>query len=472
MPATIHTIARTAVSSVLTVLTAMAATLLPAACGSGVSELTTHLHPGVLPDTLRVATLYSPTSYFIYREEPMGYDYGLVSRFAADKGMTLDLVIAHNLTSMIEMLDSGKVDLIAYDIPVTAEYKKSVLACGPENETYQVLVQPRKSGVELITDVTQLVGRDVYVENNSKYMYRMLNLNDELGGGINIHSIDRDTLITEELIEMVSDGSIPLTVVDSDIARLNKTYYRDLDITLKLSFAQRSSWGVTPANSWLADTIDTWLSQEQPRNTQAQLLKRYFELSKNELSIYTIDLSHGRISPYDDTFRRYAATAGTDWRLLAAQGFIESKFDSTVVSWAGARGIMQIMPVTARAYGHTPEEIVHPETGIATAAKIMRDLDRSLAKTVKDSIERRKFVIGAYNSGVAHIYDAIALAQKYGYDQTVWDGNVATALLMKANPEYYNDPVCRFGYFRGRQTITYVRHVMEFYERCKQNIPQ
>ena len=133
---------------------------------------------------------------------------------------------------------------------------------------------------------------------------------------------------------------------------------------------------------------------------------------------------------------------------------------------------MQIMPGTARAYGHTPEEIVHPETAIATAVKIMRDLDRSLAKTVKDSIERRKFVIGAYNSGVAHIYDAIALAQKYGYDPTVWDGNVATALLMKANPEYYNDPVCRFGYFRGRQTVIYVRHVMEFYERCKQNIPQ
>ena len=47
-----------------------------------------------LPDTLRVATLYSPRSYFIYRDEPMGYDYSLISQFAEDKGMQLSLEVA------------------------------------------------------------------------------------------------------------------------------------------------------------------------------------------------------------------------------------------------------------------------------------------------------------------------------------------------------------------------------------------
>ena len=173
-----------------------------------------------LPDTLKVVTLYSPTSYFIYRDEPMGYDYTLVDSLAKQKGMVLDLQVARSLSSAIAMLDSGKVDLIAYDVPITEHYLKYVVPCGPENYTSQVLVQPKVQGQAPITDVTELVGREVYVEKDSKYLRRLNNLNDELGGGIIIHEVDGDTLITEDLIEMVSDGKIPLSVVDSDIARL------------------------------------------------------------------------------------------------------------------------------------------------------------------------------------------------------------------------------------------------------------
>ena len=95
----------------------------------------------------------------------------------------------------------------------------------------------------------------------------------------------------------------------------------------------------------------------------------------------------------------------------------------------------------------------------------MKSLDTSLAKKVPDPEERRKFTLAAYNSGIAHIYDAIALAAKYGKNPQVWDGNVADALLMKSKPEYYNDPVCKYGYFRGKETTAYVRKVMDFYNR-------
>ena len=422
------------------------------------------------PDTLRVGTLYSPTSYFIYREETMGYDYDLVSRLAADKDIKLDIQVASNLNSLVEMLDSGYIDLIAYEIPITSEYKSRVLPCGLENITYQVLVQP-KSGEQRINDVTELVGKDVYVEKNSKYQYRLENLNNELGGGINIHPIDNDTLISEELIAMVSERTIPLTIVDSDIARLNKTYFNDLDITIKVSFPQRSAWGVAPSKSWLADSINQWIGQEQPKKMQAWLLKRYFELSKNELSFSNFKFKDGHISPYDNLFKKYAKEIDWDWRLLAAQGFTESHFDTTVVSWAGARGIMQIMPSTARAYGLNESKMANPEASISTAVKIIKTLDKSLSKYAPDEKERLKFIVAAYNSGIAHVYDAIALAKKYGKNPQVWDGNVAETILLKAKPEYYNDEVCKYGYFRGRQTVTYVEQVMKFYERCKQKEP-
>ena len=420
-----------------------------------------------LPDTLRVATLYSPEAYFIYRGQEMGYDYELVTALAADKEIALKMEIAPSLSRAIEMLDSGYVDLIAYEVPITAEYKDRVVPCGPENITTQVLVQPKKGETELITDVTDLVGKDVYVESDSKYEARIRNLNQEVGGGINIHTVNRDTMITEDLIAMVSEGKIPLTVVDSDIARINKTYYNDLDITLPLSFEQRSSWAVSPDKAWLGDSINAWLNSDKPREEQAQLLKRYFELSKNDPNSKFYALNGAGVSPFDHLFKRYADEYDWDWKLLASQAYVESKFDSTAVSWAGARGMMQIMPRTAKGYGATAKSVMKNDVAIETALKFLNDLDKQLTPLVPDEKERKKFVIASYNSGLGHVKDAINLAKKYGLNPQKWDNNVAKAMLWKSNPKYYKDPVVRFGYSRGRETYDYVNRVYSFYNKAR-----
>ena len=422
-----------------------------------------------LPDTLKVVTLYSPTSYFIYRDESMGYDYTLVDSLAKQKGMVLDLQVARSLSSAIAMLDSGKVDLIAYDVPITEHYLKYVVPCGPENYTSQVLVQPKVQGQAPITDVTELVGREVYVEKDSKYLRRLNNLNDELGGGIIIHEVDGDTLITEDLIEMVSDGKIPLTVVDSDIARLNRTYYPALDIDLPVSFAQRASWAVAPDKKWLADSINNWFAQASPQETNKELLKQFFEQSKFTPTV-RFDFSKGYISQYDNLFKKYAPNIGWDWRLMAAQAYQESKFKPNARSWVGARGLMQIMPATARGYRTKVSQLNNPETSVKVATQLLDDLDGYLLKHVPNDAERRKFVIAAYNVGIAHVYDAIALAKKYGLNPEVWDDNVSKAILMKMNPKYYNDPVVKYGYCRGTETVDYVKKITNFYEHARREI--
>lgn len=432
-----------------------------------------HLVAAQLPDTLIVGTLYSPTSYFYYKEDTMGYEYERICNFARDKKLATRFVIAHNMEAAIAMLDSGTIDVIAYEIPVTAEYRNRVLSCGTENITHQILVQPRSD--TMVTDVTQLIGRDVYVERNSKYEARLRNLDDELGGGIRIHTVEEDTLIADDLVEMVANGELPLTIVDSDIARLNRTYYNNIDISLEVSFPQRSAWAVKKGNQWLADTITAWARGEQAKPAYKLILKRYFELSKRgitdddpEIVSVSDNLRRGFISPYDNIFRHHAATIGWDWRMLAAQAWVESKFRNDVVSWAGARGLMQLMPRTARAYGITLEEATDPDKNVGAAVRSISDLDRSLTRLVPDPKERLNFIIAAYNSGIGHIYDAIALARKYGKNPALWFDNVEEAVLWKANPEFYNDPVCRFGYFRGRQTVDYVRNVTRYYQLyCK-----
>ena len=454
--ASYHTITATAVLAAVAVLSS---------CSDNKADRSEHR----LPDTLKVATLYSPTSYFIYRGEPMGYDYTLVDSLAEQKGMVLDLKAVRSLSEAIAMLDSGKVDLIAYDVPITEHYLKYVIPCGPKNYTTQVLVQPKVQGEAPVTDITQLIGKDVYVEKDSKYLRRMHNLNDELGGGIEIHEVDGDSLITEDLIAMVNDGKIPMTVVDSDIARLNKTYYPGLDIEVPVSFAQRSSWAVAPDKAWLADSIDAWFAMCEPQEINKDLLKQFFEQAKYSPTI-KFDFSKGYISKYDDLFKKYAPNIGWDWRLMAAQAYQESRFRPNARSWAGARGLMQIMPRTARGYRTSVAQLNNPETSVKVATKLLDDIDSYLIKYVPNDKERLKFVIAAYNVGIAHVYDAIALADKYGLDPQVWDGNVSKAILMKMNPKYYNDPVVKYGYCRGSETVDYVDKITNFYEHARREI--
>lgn len=128
---------------------------------------------------------------------------------------------------------------------------------------------------------------------------------------------------------------------------------------------------------------------------------------------------------------------------------------------------MQLMPKTAVAQGCPEAMITDPEMNVKAAVNCIKALDRALTSKVPDKTERMKFVLAAYNSGIAHIQDAIALAGKYGMDPAVWDGNVRQALMMKSRPEYYNDPVVKYGFFRAAQTVEYVDKVLDTFARYK-----
>ena len=417
---------------------------------------------------LRVLTLSSSTSYFLYKGEERGYEYELAKRLADDLGVELKVIVAHNILQLTQMLHDNEGDLIAYDIPITGDTKTQLRHCGPERINAQVLVQ---SAQNPITDVVELVGKDVYVERGTKYEERINNLNSELGGGINIHCIDRDTIVTEDLIEMVSKGEIAYTLADETLARLNRTYYNNINIFLAVSFPQRSQWAVRNDSPQLAQAIDEWAANNSETDEIRAISKRYFESSKQYANSSILSVAEGRISEYDEIFKREAAQIGWDWRLLASIAYHESRFDPTVVSWAGAKGIMQLMPATAAAFGLGLDSIAIPEPNVRAAVKSLKSVENSMQR-IKDNDERMKFILAAYNCGVGHVFDAIALAEKYGKDTQTWYGGVEEAILMKTNPEYYNDEVCRFGYLHGRQTTAYVREVINLYNYYCEKIPK
>ena len=187
---------------------------------------------------------------------------------------------------------------------------------------------------------------------------------------------------------------------------------------------------------------------------------------------FDFDLRNGYASPYDGLFKTHAEGSRWDWRLLAAQGFAESRFKPTAKSWAGASGLMQIMPATGRQFGLKKSEMFNPDRSIETAVKILDYYDNMMAKKVPDPQERIKFTLASYNAGAGHVLDAIKLAEKYGLDPTVWDDNVEKGMLMKMNKKYYRDPVVRHGYSRGRETVDYVDRIYAYYDQVRSRIPR
>ena len=416
---------------------------------------------------LVVLTLYSSTSYFIYRGLDMGFQYELSEQFAKSLGVKLKVKVARNPRDLIRKLQAGEGDLIAYTLPVTKEWKDSLLYCGEDVITHQVIVQRSGRREKPLKDVTELIGKDVYVKPG-KYHERLVNLDKELGGGIRIHVVRGDSVSSEDLIAQVAQGEIPYTVADNDIARLNRTYYPNLNISLAISFDQRSSWAVRLDCPQLARAVNEWHRTNAASPDYTASMKRYFEISKATPHTPILSLREGKISHYDHLFKKYAKEIGWDWRLLASLAYTESNFDTTAVSWAGARGLMQLMPSTARAMGVPEGKEYNAEESVKAAVKYI-GLTAESFKHLPEK-ERVNFVLASYNSGIGHVLDAMALAEKYGKDKHVWKDNVEKFILLKANEEYFTDSVCKFGYFRGTETYNFVRDITRRYELYKKKI--
>lgn len=416
---------------------------------------------------LVVLTLYSSTSYFIYRGQDMGFQYELSEQFAQSLGLKLRIEVARNVNELIEKLLAGKGDLIAYNLPITKELKDSLIYCGEEVITHQVIVQRTNGQTKPLQDVTELIGKDVYVKPG-KYYERLINLDKELGGGIHIHKVTNDSVSAEDLIMQVSQGKIPYTVADNDLAQLNKTYYPNLNINLSISFDQRASWAVRKNCPQLAEAADKWHQENMTSPAYTASMKRYFEISKAFPHSPILSLKEGKISYFDKLFKKYAPEINWDWRLLASLAYTESNFDTTAVSWAGARGLMQLMPATARAMGLPAGKEHNPDESIKAAIKYINATAKSFASVPKE--ERINFVLASYNSGIGHVLDAMALAEKYGKNKNIWQDHVENFILLKSNEEYFTDPVCKNGYFRGIETYNFVRDVTSRFEQYKKKI--
>jgi len=225
---------------------------------------------------------------------------------------------------------------------------------------------------------------------------------------------------------------------------------------------RKYQWAVQTANTELADTLNRWFNPHLVPQIQRE---EAFLLSSKSVvrRVYSpmLNRSGGVISHYDGFFKQYAPMARFDWRLMAAQCYQESTFDPRARSWAGACGLMQIMPRTAAHLGLAMGDIYDPERNIAASAKYLQELGAHFSD-IQNPVERSYFVLASYNGGFFHIRDAMALARKYGRNPYRWS-DVSEYVLKLSNPQFYRDPVVKYGYMRGAETADYVERIRARY---------
>lgn len=422
---------------------------------------------------LKVVVDYNSTNYFIYRGKPMGYQYDLIQALCKDLEVKPEITISNNLAESFEGLNNGTYDLIAKNLTVTRDRQQEVAFTRPLKQTRQVIVQRRRNTNNdslYVKSTLQLANKTVHVQLNTTYYNRLLNLSEEIGEEINV--VQDSVNGVEQLIGMVSRGEIDYTVCDENVALLNRSYYPNLDVSLKISFPQNIAWAIRPESTKLREYLDNWIDTFKVTNEYRQIYNQYFVSARTSgrFNSEYHSISGGRISEYDEIVKEIANQHGWDWRLISSIMYHESRFKHDAESWSGAIGLMQLMPATAEALG--VEDISDPRQNIEGGVLLLNWLNEQMIKSVPDSTERIKFILASYNIGLGHVKDARRLASKYGKDDKVWENSVDYYLKNKSAEKYIDDPVVNWGYARGEEAYNFVNRVIGNYEHYLNLIPE
>ncbi len=425
---------------------------------------------------LIAVTNFNSLNYYIYRGETMGYQYEMLKSFATYLDVPVEIKVEPDLSKCMDLLYEGKVDLIAMGLATTSKRKKYFDFSDPLLITRQVLVQKLPKNWQqmrtlneiesnLLRSSLELANKAVHVRAGSVYKRKLENLSNEIGDTIYVIEDQREV---DELIEAVAKGEISYTVADEYLAIANKQNYPEIDYGMPLSFDQKIAWAFRKEQTnELRDELNNWLKEFNGSAESKNIYRKYFESIRSKYMLQSDyhSSSGGRLSMYDGALREVARDIGWDWRLLASLVYQESTFKPDAESWTGAYGLMQLMPSVMQQFGI--DATSSPAEQIQVGGKYILYLDRLIPETVTDTLERAKFVLAAYNTGVGHVLDARRLAEKYGKNPNIWTDNVDFFARNKSRPSFYNDPVVYYGYARGEETYTFVNDIIERYENYK-----
>ena len=407
---------------------------------------------------LRVVTRNSPATYFQDRNGETGFEYELVKRFADDLGVKLEIETADNLDDLFSQLGKPSGPVLAAAGLVSSEQRKGQARFShPYLEVTPQIIY--RNGKTRPTNAAGLVGKRILVLKGSSHAEQLAELKKQYPG---LEYEESDQVEVVDLLRMVDEGQIDLTLVDSNELAMNQVYFPNVRVAFDLGDSRDQRWAVAAGeDNSLLNEINEFLDKVQKNGTLQRLKDRYYGHVDvlGYVGAYTFAQHlQERLPRFEKHFRTYAKQEQVDWRLLAAIGYQESMWQPEVTSKTGVRGLMMLTQRTAQAMGVSNR--LDPVQSIRGGAKYFMHVKEQLDDSIKEP-DRTWFALAAYNVGGGHLDDARKLAEREGLNPDKWL-DVKKMLPRLSQKKWYSKT--RYGYARGGEPVHFVANIRRYYD--------
>jgi membrane-bound lytic murein transglycosylase MltF len=303
-----------------------------------------------------------------------------------------------------------------------------------------------------VASLDELSGREVFVRPSSSYAehIKKLNAHFKAAGKPPLEILPApETLEDGDILEMVSAGLAPATVVDDFVADLYTQVFPNLrkhsDIA---SQPGEMAWAFRKGSPKLAAAVNAFVKTHQQGSLAGNvLINKYLKTTKWVKNARS-DEDRQRFMSMVGLFQKYSGRYDLDYLLMGAQGYQESGLDQSKRSHVGAIGVMQVMPATARDKAVNIPDIEKLESNIHAGIKYNRwVIDNFYNDPAIPKQDRMLFAFASYNAGPGRVAGLRRQAAAEGLDPNRWFNNVELVAAKRI----------------GRETVTYVSNIYKYY---------
>ena len=407
---------------------------------------------------IRVGVTFNRTHYFVDRGQERGVTFESLKLFEKELNERLKtgnlkvhvVIVPMTHAQLGPALVGGKIDMIAAMVTVTPEREKLVAFSIPTraNVSEVVVTGP---GAPPITTAEDLAGKEVFVRRTSSYHQSLMHLNAQLkakGKPEVVITPAPEALETDDVLEMVNAGLVPITVVDDFLAQFWSQVFTNIKVNNDATVRVGGQLAVAfrKENPKLREVVNSWIKKHDEGDAFRNVIERRYLQSIKYVKNAASENERRKLMAMVELFKKYGAKYEMDYLLMAAQGYQESTLDQDVKSHVGAIGVMQVMPATGKELNVGDINVLEPN--IHAGVKYMRFMmDQYFKDEPMDEINKGLMAFAAYNCGPGRLRQLRREAEKRGLDKNVWFGNVERIASERI----------------GRETVTYVSNIYKYY---------
>jgi len=399
---------------------------------------------------LRILTYESFPTFYQIEGQLLGFDYELTRKFAKEElGVQLKMVVVPPKEDIFTWLKDGKGDMIATGSALQPQIA-DLIKTTPYYQTNGILIGRQGKTEEDIADKTIWMAKhSPYSEWAKSFTERYKNVTIKIATELPPHL----------LIEKVSQEDIDFAIVDSHHLQISSFYFMNVKSMITGTSQKPVNWITRKDNRELLAKLNQYINKKRGSLFFNLTYDVYFNNTQHSVNhVHQWFVSSKQISPYDQQVQNFSEQYHLDWRLITAQIYQESQFDPQAKSKAGARGLMQLLPHTAKQMGF--KHLMNPEISIEAGIKYLDWVRQRFSNSLPIE-EQIWFALAAYNAGIGHVKDAQILAKELNLNPNKWFGHVEEAISLLARPQYYKK--AKYGRCNGKEPVKYVKQIRNRY---------